>query len=101
MAKINFVFLVAADTGTIGGHFSHEYHFVAEKGEDNLLICKSCSKGFALNTFEEGKMVHKPCGNAQLEKKKAIEVGHTFLLGTRYSSFFDAKYTSKDGTSKK
>jgi len=34
---------VEADTGTIGGSFSHEFMVLADTGEDTLAICKECS----------------------------------------------------------
>jgi prolyl-tRNA synthetase len=34
---------VEADTGTIGGSFSHEFMVLAETGEDTLVICPECS----------------------------------------------------------
>ncbi|MCK5481821.1 MAG: proline--tRNA ligase, partial [Gammaproteobacteria bacterium] len=34
---------VEADTGTIGGSFSHEFMVLADTGEDTLAICKQCS----------------------------------------------------------
>jgi len=34
---------VEADTGTIGGSFSHEFMVLAETGEDTLAICRNCS----------------------------------------------------------
>jgi len=92
---------VAAETGEIGGKFSHEYHYVADGGENNLLVCKSCLQGYNADSFDQAKDVHEPCGNGQLEKKRSIEVGHSFLLGTRYSSPFNARYISKDGRYKK
>ena len=37
-------YLVAkADSGSIGGDLSHEYHFPTSKGEDDLITCDSCS----------------------------------------------------------
>ena len=38
---------VEADTGTIGGSFSHEFMVLADTGEDTLAICKQC--GYAAN----------------------------------------------------
>ncbi|KAF1840987.1 prolyl-tRNA synthetase [Cucurbitaria berberidis CBS 394.84] len=36
-------YLVAdADSGNMGGKLSHEYHFVSQKGEDNVWSCNSC-----------------------------------------------------------
>lgn len=34
---------VDADTGTIGGNFSHEFMVLADTGEDTLVICSSCA----------------------------------------------------------
>ncbi|HBI13993.1 MAG TPA: proline--tRNA ligase [Desulfobulbaceae bacterium] len=34
---------VEADTGTIGGSFSHEFMVLASTGEDTLVICEQCS----------------------------------------------------------
>jgi len=34
---------VEADTGTIGGSFSHEFMVLADTGEDTLVICKNCA----------------------------------------------------------
>ena len=39
---------VEADTGTIGGHASHEFMVLADTGEDDIACCTSCS--FAANT---------------------------------------------------
>jgi prolyl-tRNA synthetase len=36
---------VEADTGTIGGNFSHEFMVLAETGEDTIAICKSANGG--------------------------------------------------------
>lgn len=34
---------VEADTGTIGGNFSHEFMVLADTGEDTLVICQKCT----------------------------------------------------------
>ncbi len=34
---------VDADSGAIGGSFSHEFMVLADTGEDTIVICKSCS----------------------------------------------------------
>jgi prolyl-tRNA synthetase len=33
---------VQADSGTIGGSFSHEFMVLAETGEDTIVVCKDC-----------------------------------------------------------
>ena len=36
---------VEADTGSIGGSFSHEFMVLAESGEDSIAACRSCDYG--------------------------------------------------------
>ena len=38
---------VEADSGTIGGSFSHEFMVLAETGEDTIVVCDTC--GYAAN----------------------------------------------------
>ncbi|MGN0854515.1 MAG: proline--tRNA ligase [Kiritimatiellia bacterium] len=38
---------VEADTGDIGGKFSHEFHVLADAGEDGIAFCEAC--GYAAN----------------------------------------------------
>ncbi len=38
---------VEADTGSIGGSFSHEFMVLADSGEDSIVYCESC--GYAAN----------------------------------------------------
>lgn len=49
---------VEAETGAIGGHFSHEFMVLADTGEEEILFCPKC--GYAANAeraerAEEGK----------------------------------------------
>lgn len=81
---------VIGTTGNIGGSLSHEFQLQADIGEDTIHVCKKC--GFAANAeTEEAQNKHctdKSCG---LSISPSIEVGHSFLLGTKYSKHFDAK----------
>ncbi len=58
---------VKADPGIMGGNESHEFMMPAEIGEDKL------------------------------NGKNAIELGHTFKLGVKYSEPFDIYFTAKNG----
>ena len=58
---------VKADSGIMGGSESHEFMMPAEIGEDKL------------------------------NGKNAIELGHTFKLGIKYSKPFDIYFTNKKG----
>jgi prolyl-tRNA synthetase len=52
---------VEADTGPIGGSFSHEFMVLANTGEDLIVSCTSC--GYGANT--EKAEIRKPEHNAQ------------------------------------
>ena len=89
---------VLGDTGSIGGSLSHEYHFLSDIGQDDLLICQNCERGFneEMQISSEDYKCSK-CDGQYIEKKKGVEVGHTFLLGDKYSKIFKAKYMPKKG----
>lgn len=77
----------------MGGYLSHEYHYISEIGEDHILNCSNC--GCWSNT-ELGKGKCPKCnktGNVNIQN--GIEVGHTFLLGDKYSKPLKAVYLSK------
>ncbi|TID21253.1 prolyl-tRNA synthetase [Venturia nashicola] len=81
---------VEASSGNMGGSLSHEYHFLSPLGEDTVFVCESC--GFAANEEILPKKAksedqhHCPrCTGNKISTHRAIEVGHTFHLGTRYT----------------
>lgn len=81
----------------MGGNQSHEYHFPAEVGDDTVLRCTNC--GFGMNKEMSPESVTCPkCSNSEMECTKAIEVGHTFSLGTFYSSALSAKFSEANNT---
>lgn len=89
---------VEASSGNMGGSLSHEYHFLSPLGEDTIIICESC--GFAANEEilekkAEGQENHQcpRCTGHKISTHRAIEVGHTFHLGTRYSEPLEASVT--------
>ncbi|MBW1680758.1 MAG: proline--tRNA ligase [Deltaproteobacteria bacterium] len=45
---------VEADTGTIGGSYSHEYMVLAETGEDEIVSCSACDYAANLEKAEIG-----------------------------------------------
>ncbi len=60
---------VQADSGAIGGSFSHEFMVLADTGEDTIVVCKDCE--FAAN-MEKAAVVMQEAGDttplAELEK---------------------------------
>lgn len=90
---------MSADPGTIGGKYSHEFHIVSEVGEDTIYFCQSCKNGYseefmAKNTTKTECKKCDSCGG-DLVTKSSIEVGHAFLLGTRYTEPFKCFYKTK------
>ncbi|KAL8590358.1 hypothetical protein ACOMHN_011572, partial [Nucella lapillus] len=86
---------VQGSTGNIGGSLSHEFHYLADVGEDSLWLCPKC--GLQVNKeLAEDKSREELCQNpgedCKLSESKGIEVGHCFYLGTKYSSVFNATY---------
>ncbi|XP_045658207.1 probable proline--tRNA ligase, mitochondrial [Ursus americanus] len=87
---------VQADVGSIGGTASHEFQLPADIGEDRFAVCPSC--GFSANTETlHSSQTDCPACWGPLTKARGIEVGHTFYLGTKYSSIFNAQFTNAQG----
>lgn len=59
-------------SGNIGGSLSHEFHFLANVGEDKLKICSNCN--LAINTELYDEQCCKNCDNSSIESKQGIEV---------------------------
>lgn len=89
---------VEASPGTIGGELSHEFMVLAESGEDKILICRKCD--FGANLEKVGKIRDCPNCQGKLEEKRAIELGHIFYLGAKYSQAMGAKYRDRNGKEK-
>ncbi|HNU72797.1 MAG TPA: proline--tRNA ligase [Thermodesulfobacteriota bacterium] len=62
---------VEADTGTIGGSFSHEFMVLADSGEDTIIYCDAC--GYAANQ-EKAEIQAPPSAQAEesLQERKAV-----------------------------
>jgi prolyl-tRNA synthetase len=88
---------VKGDNGAIGGQLSHEYHFPCDIGQDNLIICDDCSYGNNSELSNDDATECSNCNGKNLSKSKGIEVGHTFLLGDKYSKIFKANYVQSNG----
>lgn len=86
---------VQAATGSIGGSLSHEFMILAETGEDKVALCDACD--FAANTEIVGRSDICPACGKKLVIKNAIEQGHTFNLGKKYSSVFNVNFLDEKG----
>ena len=60
---------VEADTGDIGGKFSHEFHVLADAGEDGIAFCDGC--GYAAN-LEKAERKVAPRADAPCDEMEVI-----------------------------
>jgi prolyl-tRNA synthetase len=101
---------VAADSGDIGGDYSHELHVLADTGESNIFFEPGLEKQIDPDNFsladlrkfyavEEEKYDEATCPIAKdkLEVKRGIEIGQVFYIGDKYSKSMDIKVQDKDG----
>jgi prolyl-tRNA synthetase len=86
---------VRADSGEIGGSLSHEYHVLADSGEDEIGYCDQ--EDFAANV---GMIKGKTAPNGgKLSFARGIEVGHIFQLGDKYSKSMNCAVLTDKGDS--
>jgi prolyl-tRNA synthetase len=88
------ILITEADSGVMGGKVSHEFMVPAQDGEDLVVSCPRCKSARANKGEEVGKC--QDC-NVPLEKMNAIEVGHIFKLGTKYSQALEANFLDAQG----
>lgn len=89
---------VEAESGSIGGQLNHEFMFLSEVGEDRIVLCPKC--GYGANLEKAGDIGQCPGCGAVLEKRSAIEVGHIFYLGEKYSRAMKAEFIDQKGKKK-
>ncbi|PIQ82532.1 MAG: proline--tRNA ligase [Candidatus Omnitrophica bacterium CG11_big_fil_rev_8_21_14_0_20_64_10] len=97
---------VEADTGVMGGDDSHEFMVPAGSGEDTIVQCAGC--GYAASKDRAAKKlgveiqegVACPKCKKGMKLLPAIEVGHIFKLGTKYSAALGAAFLDEAGQSK-
>ncbi len=85
---------INADNGAMGGDQSHEFVAMAEVGEDTIKYCDACDFGANIEVFENETKCPN-CGK-ELSEAKGIELGHIFMLGTKYSEKLDVYFTDQE-----
>ncbi len=89
---------VEAGTGEIGGTLSHEFHVLANSGEDEIFVSPDSEAAFSKDKVPAD---HKdPKTGTALESTRGIEVGQVFHLGTKYSEAFRSVYLDQQGQEK-
>ena len=97
--EIGFEFkVVVADNGQIGGSESHEFHVIAENGEDELIFSDKSDYAINAELFSEPPKEGdtSPDGLGKVKIKRGIEVGHIFKLGKNYSEAMNATISNKE-----
>ena len=84
---------VKATSGEIGGSISHEFHVIAESGEDEIAFCDGENYAANVETLD-GK--NAPNGG-ELTYARGIEVGHIFQLGDKYSQSMKLEVLDSNG----
>jgi len=94
---------VGADSGAIGGSKSEEFMCISHIGEDTILFDEETGRAFNSELLEREDAKQYLCdtyGIKNIDKlttKKAVELGHIFQLGDKYSKSMSGTYISKDG----
>ncbi len=79
--------------------YSHEFQTVTEAGEDYVHICERCDIAINEEIIDQQDTCPE-CGNSDLKKTKAAEVGNIFKLKDKFSKPFDLTYQSENGKQK-
>ncbi|MDC6480177.1 proline--tRNA ligase [Gammaproteobacteria bacterium] len=95
--------VVNADNGQIGGSESHEFHVIADNGEDELIFSDSSDYAINAELFSEAPKEGDQCpdGSGKVKIRRGIEVGHIFKLGKNYSDSMNASISNKSNKTTK
>lgn len=102
---------VSADSGAIGGNLSHEFQVLAETGEsqvyydatfDDIRAGKLHMSGEEMRAlYAAADELHKPeecpIPAEKLRTARGIEVGHIFLLGSKYTDAMNVNVSDAGG----
>ena len=94
---------VGADSGAIGGSKSEEFMCISHIGEDTILFDEETGRAFNSELLEREdakQYLLDTYGIKNIDKlttKKAVELGHIFQLGDKYSKSMNGTYINKDG----
>ncbi len=83
---------VEASGGDMGDSLTHEFHALADAGEDAIAFCEAC--GYAGNVEVAAGATCPKCGKPVIHRR-GIEVGQVFKLGTKYSDAFKAVFKNE------
>lgn len=91
------IVILSADSGAMGGKISHEFMVPAAIGEDTVLGCDGCNFKCGEEGDRQDGSACPQCKGGTLTKEPAIELGHIFQLGTKYSQAQGALFLDENG----
>ncbi len=97
---------VAADNGSMGGKNSEEIMALSRIGEDTILFDEETKQGLNVEVLEKEnaedylKEVYNINNIKKLKEQKAVELGHIFALGTKYSESMGINYIDNENNSR-
>ncbi len=91
-------YLTLASGGSFS-KYSHEFQTVTDAGEDLIHVCSKCSNAINEEIFADYKDCPE-CKGVAFDKKKAVEVGNIFTLGTKYAEALGLLYSDESGGKK-
>ncbi len=96
------VVAVAADNGAIGGKNSEEIMVLSRIGEDTILYNPNTQQGLNTEVLEKEnakeylKESHGIDNIEDFHEEKAVELGHIFALGTKYSETMNIHFIDQE-----
>lgn len=80
--------------------FSHEYQTISPVGEDIIYLDRATGIAVNQEVYTDEVLAELGLNKETLEEVKAVEVGNTFSLSTKFSEPLDLNFTDEDGISK-
>lgn len=81
--------VVTASSGEMGGNYSHEFHVLADTGEDYLAMQSTGTEAYNIEVIEglrvDDPSTHVDSSGSKLQLTKGIEIGHIFQLQDTYT----------------
>ncbi len=89
-------FITFASGGSFS-QFSHEFQTLSEAGEDTIYLDRKSGKAVNKEVYTDDVLAQLGLNKDELEEVRAIEVGNTFNLGTKFSEPFEIQVTNESG----
>ena len=89
-----------ADGGIFTNRFSDEFQTISPIGEDIIYLDKATGVAINEEIMTEQNLKKMGLDNKKLEKVRAVEVGNTFHLESKYTDALDVYFTDQEGDKK-